>query len=114
MSTTTINNKNNEPQAWFIFIFGTLILILKFASVFFFAWFMCLMGVAGVETMRLGKNAMSSGIALMPTHYYIAAAYITIFFTGIMQIARTIVVTGILHSSSAGDAGDNTEKDKKE
>lgn len=105
-------NRGVRPPDGFAFILGLIIIAIKIALTVGFAWFVCLCGIIGFETVRLGTSITTGGILSIAPHYYVAALYMAVCLLGIILVVKQAFTIGLFGFAAYQQA--EPEKEEKE
>lgn len=102
-----------RPPDGAAFLMGLIIIAFKLALTFGFAWFVCLCGIIGFETVRTGASIVTAGLLGMAPHYYTAAMYMAFCLIGLILLIKQAFTIG-LFGMSVYRYEEPTEEQKKE
>ena len=89
------------PSKNAIAAFGLIVVLYRIFATFAMAWFLCLLSIIAVETVRVGKDVAVVGYANLPTHYYWAAFYGAMALVGLIMFLRQGLFQGFMSFSAS-------------
>jgi len=93
---------------------GMILIAIKIVLSIGLAWFVCLCGIIGFETVRLGTAVTANGMFSVSQHYYSGALYMSFCLIGIVIIVKQAMTHGLFGISAYKYDEREIEKDKEE